>query len=82
SYRERAIGRDELIKMEDTAIRDVVALQEAVGLNVVTDGEFRRQNYIIDFFFKVFGRGASALSRGCSFIEPTRAKNSRPNAWS
>ena len=38
SYRERAIGRDELIKMQDTAIREVVALQEAVGLNVVTDG--------------------------------------------
>jgi 5-methyltetrahydropteroyltriglutamate--homocysteine methyltransferase len=32
-------------------------LQELAGLEVVTDGEFRRQNYIIDFYFKVFGRG-------------------------
>lgn len=34
---------------EDAAIADVVALQERVGLPVVTDGEFRRENWWIDF---------------------------------
>ncbi|MFM9967865.1 MAG: 5-methyltetrahydropteroyltriglutamate--homocysteine S-methyltransferase [Burkholderiales bacterium] len=34
---------------EDAAIRDVVALQEAVGLKVVTDGEFRRGTYSDSF---------------------------------
>ena len=58
SYRERAIGREELVLIEDAAIREVVALQEAVGLKVVTDGEFRRQNYIIDFYFKVSAAAA------------------------
>jgi 5-methyltetrahydropteroyltriglutamate--homocysteine methyltransferase len=67
SYRERVIGREELVRIEDAAIRDVVALQEAVGLKVVTDGEFRRQNYIVDFYFKVFGRGGLAFEPGLFF---------------
>ena len=32
-------------RMQDQCIRDVVALQEEVGLQVVTDGEFRRGSY-------------------------------------
>jgi len=31
--------------LQDQCIRDVVALQESVGLQVVTDGEFRRGSY-------------------------------------
>ncbi|HUB97997.1 MAG TPA: 5-methyltetrahydropteroyltriglutamate--homocysteine S-methyltransferase [Stellaceae bacterium] len=34
---------------EDGAIRDVVALQESVGLPAVTDGEFRRHTYSDSF---------------------------------
>ncbi len=33
----------ELHALEDEAIREVVALQESVGLKSVTDGEFRRR---------------------------------------
>jgi 5-methyltetrahydropteroyltriglutamate--homocysteine methyltransferase len=43
------IARGELRAVEDAAIRDVVALQEAVGLQVVTDGEFRRGTYSDSF---------------------------------
>jgi len=39
------IDRAGLRAVEDDAIRQVVALQEAVGLEVVTDGEFRRGTY-------------------------------------
>ncbi|MGZ3410934.1 MAG: 5-methyltetrahydropteroyltriglutamate--homocysteine S-methyltransferase [Xanthobacteraceae bacterium] len=63
-YRERAINKDELRKVEDDAIREVVTLQESVGLQVVTDGEFRRQSYIIDFYFKVFGKGGIGFEPG------------------
>ena len=35
----------EFAKLQDQCIRDVVALQEDVGLQVVTDGEFRRGSY-------------------------------------
>ena len=39
------IGESELRRVQDDAIRDVVRLQHDCGLNVVTDGEFRRISY-------------------------------------
>jgi 5-methyltetrahydropteroyltriglutamate--homocysteine methyltransferase len=39
----------QLRALEDQAIRDAVALQEAVGLSVATDGEFRRRTWWTDF---------------------------------
>jgi 5-methyltetrahydropteroyltriglutamate--homocysteine methyltransferase len=41
----REIGDAEFDRVMDQCIREVVALQEAVGLQVVTDGEFRRGSY-------------------------------------
>ena len=38
-----------LRKIEDAAIRAVVAQQEEIGLRVVTDGEFRRRTYSDSF---------------------------------
>jgi 5-methyltetrahydropteroyltriglutamate--homocysteine methyltransferase len=63
-YRKKEIGKDELGKAEDDAIREVVALQESIGLKSITDGEFRRQNYIIDFYFKAFGRDGIGFEPG------------------
>ena len=40
---------------QDSAIRDVVAMQEALGLAVVTDGEFRRLSYWNRFVEQVDG---------------------------
>ena len=40
---------------QDTAIRDVVALQEAAGLKLATDGEFRRGSYWGHFIGPVEG---------------------------
>src|SRR5262245_11307588 len=48
-HAEDKLGRDELRAIEDDAIRGVVALQEEIGLNVVTDGEFRRGTYSDSF---------------------------------
>ncbi len=42
-------SRAALRAAEDQAIRDVVALQESVGLHAVTDGEFRRAMWHTDF---------------------------------
>jgi 5-methyltetrahydropteroyltriglutamate--homocysteine methyltransferase len=54
--RERGeIDADELRAIEDVAIRDVVAHQEATGLAVVTDGEFRRENWYADFIGRLGG---------------------------
>ena len=43
------ISKDELKKVEDEHIRKVVKLQEDVGLPSITDGEFRRDWWHIDF---------------------------------
>jgi 5-methyltetrahydropteroyltriglutamate--homocysteine methyltransferase len=48
AFRQHAakkIGDAEFSKVQDDAIRDVVKLQEDVGLGLVTDGEFRRASY-------------------------------------
>jgi 5-methyltetrahydropteroyltriglutamate--homocysteine methyltransferase len=57
-----ALGRDELTGSENRAIRDVVAFQESLGLKVVTDGEFRRISYLVDFVNGI--EGVSAVARG------------------
>jgi methionine synthase II (cobalamin-independent) len=44
-----ALHRDALRAIEDEAIRAVVKLQEELGLEVVTDGEFRRGTYSDSF---------------------------------
>ena len=36
---------EELVKVQDDAIREVIQKQEAHGFPVVTDGEFRRHNF-------------------------------------
>ena len=43
------LDRDALRAIEDEAIRAIVKLQEDVGLEVVTDGEFRRGTYSDSF---------------------------------
>jgi 5-methyltetrahydropteroyltriglutamate--homocysteine methyltransferase len=40
---------------EDAAIADVVRRQEAIGLPVVVDGEYRRENWWIDFVSRLQG---------------------------
>jgi 5-methyltetrahydropteroyltriglutamate--homocysteine methyltransferase len=40
---------------EDAAIRDVVQMQEEVGLQTRTDGEFRRTSWHMDFIYRLRG---------------------------
>ena len=56
---ERAKDLTHLRALEDKAIRRVVARQEDVGLEVVTDGEFRRLMYFNSFFDAVDGLSPS-----------------------
>lgn len=65
--RQRQIDDDALKAIEDEAIREVVAQQEAVGLRSISDGEFRRQSYIVDFFRKVLGSGGLTAEKGDFF---------------
>jgi 5-methyltetrahydropteroyltriglutamate--homocysteine methyltransferase len=49
------ITRAELRGVEDDAIRDAVRLQQDVGLQAVTDGEFRRTSWHMDFIYGLDG---------------------------
>jgi 5-methyltetrahydropteroyltriglutamate--homocysteine methyltransferase len=54
-YRAGDISSDALRRVEDIHIREVIAKQEAVGLHSVTDGEFRRTYFHIDFLERLQG---------------------------
>ncbi|MCX8957717.1 5-methyltetrahydropteroyltriglutamate--homocysteine S-methyltransferase [Erwinia psidii] len=56
-----------LRRIEDEAIRDVVAQQRACGLQVVTDGEFRRAWWHFDFFEGLQGVQAYEAEQGIQF---------------
>ncbi len=49
------ISTEELRWAEDAAIRDVVRMQQEVGLAGVTDGEFRRGSWHMDFLYRIGG---------------------------
>src|SRR3954452_8794424 len=50
-----SIDDDELRSVEDEAIRAVVRMQEEVGLQSATDGEFRRASWHMDFIYSLGG---------------------------
>jgi 5-methyltetrahydropteroyltriglutamate--homocysteine methyltransferase len=55
---DHAAGRiddAQLRQQEDEAIRDVVRMQEDVGLQSATDGEFRRASWHMDFIYRLNG---------------------------
>jgi 5-methyltetrahydropteroyltriglutamate--homocysteine methyltransferase len=55
---DRAAGTitgEALRAVEDAAIRDVVRMQESVGLQSATDGEFRRTSWHMDFIYQLGG---------------------------
>jgi 5-methyltetrahydropteroyltriglutamate--homocysteine methyltransferase len=61
-YAEGRLGLDDLRAVEDAAITEVVRMQEDVGLEVVTDGEFRRGTYSDSFTSSGIGGVSIALT--------------------
>jgi 5-methyltetrahydropteroyltriglutamate--homocysteine methyltransferase len=54
-FRSGAIDAAELRRVEDDAIRGVVEFQQELGLRGITDGEFRRTYFHIDFLTQLDG---------------------------
>lgn len=54
-FQKGEIKRDALRAAEDKAIRDIVKYQEDLGLQAITDGEFRRTYFHIDFLEQLEG---------------------------
>ena len=69
-----AAGRlspDELRAVEDDAIRDVVRMQEEVGLQSATDGEFRRATWHMDFIYQIGGVSKAPGNLAVKFTNPS-----------
>jgi len=73
------IGADELRRIEDEAIREAVRLQEDIGLDVITDGEFRRLNFQDSFAASVVGFDARAAN--LSFMESLSREGKPLQRW-
>ena len=54
-FAQGRISAAEKRTIEDIAIREVVRLQEGIGLQSVTDGEFRRASWHMDFLYQIGG---------------------------
>ena len=64
-FAKREIDAAALRGVEDAAIRDIVRFQEDLGLRGITDGEFRRTYFHIDFLTQLDGvetKGGIAIS--------------------
>ena len=61
------IDAAQLKTVEDVAIRDLVAKQKAAGLKVVTDGEFRRSYWHLDFMWGLGGIERRTSREGYKF---------------
>ena len=66
-FNDGVIGADELKAVEDEAIRDLVAKQKAAGLHVITDGEFRRSYWHLDFMWGLNGIERATARQGYMF---------------
>jgi 5-methyltetrahydropteroyltriglutamate--homocysteine methyltransferase len=66
--RERgAIGAAELKAVEDGEIEKLIAMQQAIGLSAVTDGEFRRSWWHFDFYGMLDGVEVREAHSGIQF---------------
>lgn len=66
-FQKGEISASALRRIEDQAIRDLVAHQRACGLKVVTDGEFRRAWWHFDFFDGLQGVERYESEQGIQF---------------
>jgi 5-methyltetrahydropteroyltriglutamate--homocysteine methyltransferase len=69
------ISAEQLRRIEDDAIREAVRVQEEIGLDVVTDGEYRRLNFQDSFAASVTGFDARPVD--LSFME-SLSREGRP----
>lgn len=71
-----ALPATQLKDIEDSCIREAVAMQESVGLQSITDGDFRRDDWFLDFMFAFEGMQRSEerqrvpFSGGIDFFAP------------
>jgi 5-methyltetrahydropteroyltriglutamate--homocysteine methyltransferase len=70
----------ELEAIENEAIREAIAIQEGVGLEAITDGEFRRRSWWQDFVLELDGTFIDFAEFGIDFVDPQGNKLPAPVA--
>src|SRR5712691_3073462 len=73
--REGRVSPAELRAVEDRAVREAIALQEAAGLDVISDGELRRQSWVVTIPLREEGAAHAPLA-GYEFLP------AEPGWWS
>ena len=66
-FENGAITVQQLKEVEDKAILDLVAKQKKAGYHIITDGEFRRATWHLDFMWGFNGVGHSKTQTGLPF---------------
>jgi 5-methyltetrahydropteroyltriglutamate--homocysteine methyltransferase len=75
-----SISTEELRRLEDQAVRDAVRMQHEIGLPGVTDGEFRRGSWHMDFLYRIGGVGKADQTLNIRFRNEGGAVEFRPTA--
>jgi methionine synthase II (cobalamin-independent) len=65
--REGKVSEADLRAVEDRAVREAIALQESAGLDVISDGELRRQSWVITIPLREEGAARAPLA-GFAFL--------------
>lgn len=77
-YEAGSINREALTEVEDNCIRELVQKELEAGLLAVTDGEYRRSYWHLDFMWGFEGIDHVTMERGYLFQgEETRADSAR-----
>jgi methionine synthase II (cobalamin-independent) len=66
-YANGTISSEDLKTVEDKAITELIAKQKAAGLMVITDGEYRRSSWHLDFMWAFHGVGHKKTKNGIPF---------------
>ena len=66
-FENGTITVQQLKEVEDKAILDLVAKQKKAGYHIITDGEFRRATWHLDFMWGFNGVGHSKTQTGLPF---------------
>lgn len=66
-YAKGKISKEDLKVVEDKAIVDLIGKQKKAGLQVITDGEFRRSSWHLDFMWAFNGVGHEKTKDGIPF---------------
>ena len=66
-YEAKLISKEELTLIENECIKDLVSKQKALGYHVITDGEFRRSTWHLDFMWGFEGIEHSKTQNGLPF---------------